>query len=101
MANIKEEKKFRDYLTQSIENGNVLILEGVESEVDPIMDPVLEKKFVKKGRKLKINLGGVLTDFHTSFKLFITCKLSNPNFSPELSSKTTIIDFTVTQTGLE
>lgn len=33
--------------------------------------------------------------------MFITCKLGNPRFTPELSAKTTIIDFTVTQLGLE
>lgn len=33
--------------------------------------------------------------------MILTCRLSNPNFSPELSAKVTIIDFTVTQGGLE
>ena len=33
--------------------------------------------------------------------MFLFTRLSNPTFSPELSAKTTIIDFTVTQTGLE
>ena len=101
MVNINEEKKFRDGLTRSIENGEVMILEGIEQEVDPILDPVLEKQIIKKNRKLKLMLGGSLIDYHKDFKLFLTCKLSNPRFSPELSAKTTIIDFTVTQEGLE
>lgn len=98
---MNEEKKFRDGLSICIENGNVMILEGVESEVDPILDPILEKKLIKKGRGLKISVGGILVDYNPNFKLFITCKLGNPKFSPELSAKTTIIDFTVTQNGLE
>lgn len=40
-------------------------------------------------------------DFDKNFKMFLTCRLPNPSFSPELSAKTTIIDFTVTQGGLE
>ncbi len=79
----------------------MLIIEGVEGEVDPILDTVLEKKLVKKGRNFKLPIGGVLTDYNSNFKLFLTCKLGNPEFSPELSAKTTIIDFTVTQSGLE
>jgi len=40
-------------------------------------------------------------DYNDKFTLFMTCRLPNPSFSPELSAKTTIIDFTVTQKGLE
>jgi len=31
----------------------------------------------------------------------MTSRLANPHFSPELAAKATIIDFTVTQGGLE
>ena len=84
-----------------MENGEILIVEGIENDIDPILDPILEKQFTKKGRTLKISIGGQLVDFNPNFKLFLITKLSNPVFSPELSAKTTIIDFTVTQHGLE
>lgn len=65
------------------------------------MDPVLEKQIIEKknGRAL-IKISGADLDFNKSFELFMTCRLPNPSFSPELSAKTTIIDFTVTQKGL-
>jgi dynein heavy chain len=43
-----------------------------------------------------IDVGGTQMDYNANFCLFLTCRLPNPSFSPELSAKTTIIDFTVT-----
>merc|ERR1719159_841819 len=40
-------------------------------------------------------------DYKEKFSLYMTSRLPNPHFSPELSAKCTIIDFTVTLKGLE
>ena len=40
-------------------------------------------------------------DYHESFRLFLTTKMANPHFLPEVSIKLTVINFTVTFDGLD
>merc|ERR1719473_408945 len=81
--------------------GLCLLIENVENEVDPLLDPVLEKAIIKKGKNLYINVSDQNMDYSPKFCLYMTSRLPNPHFSPELSAKTTVIDFTVTLKGLE
>merc|ERR1719223_742776 len=94
-------RNLKDQLELTMGEGNALIIENVENVVDPMMDPVLDKAIIKKGKNMYINVSDQSMDFDLRFDLFMTSRLPNPHFSPELSAKCTVIDFTVTLKGLE
>jgi len=50
---------------------------------------------------LQIRLGESLADYDLNFRLYMTTKLPNPHYAPEVCIKVTLINFTVTFEGLE
>jgi dynein heavy chain len=95
-------KYFRRHLEDSMANGTPLLIENIEEELDPVLDPVLNKAVIRTGKFLKINLPDKEgCEYSDKFRLYFTTKLANPHYTPELSAQTTIIDFTVTMQGLE
>ena len=53
------------------------------------------------GNRIIIKLGDKEVDFNPEFKFYITTKLSNPHYTPEITTKTAIVNFAVKEQGLE
>lgn len=49
----------------------------------------------------QIRLGDATVDFDDHYNLFMTTKMPNPHYIPEICIKVTLINFTVTSAGLE
>lgn len=94
-------KYFRNHIEDAVTMGVPILIEDVGEELDPALDNVLEKNLLKVGTSYKVKLGDKEIDFHFSFRLYITTKLANPLYTPEISARTSIIDFAVTMQGLE
>ena len=96
--------KMSDFL-RTVENaitfGTPVLLQDIQTEIDPALEPVLGKQIVNNKNRLTIKLGDKDLDYNPDFKLYITTRLGNPHYTPEISTKATIINFAVKQKGLE
>jgi dynein heavy chain len=56
--------------------------------------------FLQGGRTM-IRLGDTDVDYDDNFRFYVTTKLPNPHYLPEVCIQVTLINFTVTPSGLE
>ena len=93
---------FLKKLELAITYGGPFLFENLDEYIDPVIDPVLNKQLVpNESGKLCIQLGDNEVEWDDSFRLYLTSKLSNPKYGPEIGGKTSIINYSVTQQGLQ
>jgi len=88
-------------LENAIQFGFSLLIENANEELDSILDPLLSKQLFKNSGILSIKIGENILEYAKNFMLFITSKLRNPNYTPEISTKVTVVNFMITKEGLE
>lgn len=122
------QKNYLDRIEHAIANGNVVLLESIMETVDAVLDPILGRVLIKRGRYILIHsvpfslinvnypaklilpnecqhraikVGDKEVDYDPRFRLILQTKLANPHYKPEMQAQTTLINFTVTKDGLE
>jgi dynein heavy chain len=63
----------------------------------------LNKSLIKApgGKSYVVKVGDAEIDYDMNFKLYITTRMPNPHYTPEVSAKVAIVNFTVKESGLE
>ena len=74
-------------LENSIQFGSPVLLENVAEELDPVLEPILQKLTFRQQGVDYIRLGDNVIEYSKDFKLYITTRLRNPHYMPEVSVK--------------
>ncbi|KAG7205246.1 hypothetical protein KM043_018326 [Ampulex compressa] len=88
-------------IEQAIEYGKPVLIENVLEELTTALDPILVKNIYKIGGMWYITLGEKAIEYSLKFRMYITTKLRNPHYLPEVFNKVTLINFALTIEGLE
>ena len=94
------ESDFMKHLELAVQFGAAFLFENVGEYIDPMIDPILEKNTYMQGPQKMILLGDKAIEWDDDFRLYLTTKLANPHYSPEIMGKTMIINYGVTMNGL-
>ncbi|OEH75838.1 hypothetical protein cyc_03719 [Cyclospora cayetanensis] len=86
---------------QAIQQGTSVLIENIEQSIDPVLAPVVGRMTIRRGRSQYLKLGDKELAYNPSFRLFLQTRMSNPHYPPELQAECTLINFTVTEKGLE
>ena len=94
------DEAFLKVLESALRFGNPLLIQDVE-HLDPILNAVLNKEIRRTGGRVLIRLGSQDIDFSPSFTMFLSTRDPSVDFSPDICSRVTFVNFTMTRSSLQ
>jgi dynein heavy chain len=92
-------RSYLDVIEKAVSTGDIVLIEDLGTTLDPVLDPLIGRNTIKKGKYIK--MGDKEVEYDSKFRLILQTKFANPQYGPEIQAQTTLINFTVTISGLE
>lgn len=94
------DKAFMKTLAGAVRFGTTLLVENVEL-VDPVLNPILNKEIQRTGGRSLVCIGTEDVDYSPKFNIILTTKNPAARLTPDLCSRVTLVNFTVTPASLQ
>ncbi|KAF8602688.1 dynein heavy chain [Ceratobasidium sp. AG-I] len=94
------DEAFLKVLESALRFGNPILIQDVE-RLDPILNAVLNKEIRRTGGRVLIRLGSQDIDFSPAFTMFLSTRDPSVEFSPDICSRVTFVNFTMTRSSLQ
>ncbi|XP_010001540.1 PREDICTED: dynein heavy chain 3, axonemal [Chaetura pelagica] len=88
-------------LENSIQLGTPVLLEDIGEELDAFLEPILLKLTFKQQGVIYMKLGENIIEYSKDFRFYITTRLRNPHYLPEVAVKVCLLNFMITPLGLQ
>jgi dynein heavy chain len=95
--------QMRDYMKiieECIKMGRPCLCQNIHEDIPQILNPILIK-LIKNDSYLILQLSDREIDYNPSFRFYLSTRISNPRYKPEIYSKINIINFSIKKQGLE
>ena len=94
------DNNFLKTLESALRFGYPILVQDVE-KIDPIMNSLLNKEIHRQGGRNLIRIGDQEIDFSLTFNMFMVTRDSSCHFTPDLCSRVTFLNFTITPSSLQ
>ena len=94
------DSNFLKTLESALRFGYPILVQDVE-KIDPIMNSLLNKEIHRTGGRNLIRIGDQEIDFSLTFNMFMVTRDSSCHFTPDLCSRVTFLNFTITPSSLQ
>lgn len=93
--------EFLKHLEMAVRYGTPVLFQDVDDYIDPVVESLLEKKFLTRSGQTFVMLGNKEVDIDLNFRMYLTTKIANPVLDPSVYAKALVINYAVTVDGLE
>ena len=69
--------------------------------IDPVLNPILNKEIQRTGGRFLVRIGNEEVDYSKSFNFILSTKDPAAKLSPDICSRVTLVNFTVTPASLQ
>jgi dynein heavy chain 1 len=94
------DKSFMKTLAGAVRFGTALLVENVE-HIDPILNPLLNREIQRTGGRTLVRIGTEEIDYSPKFKIVLSTKNPAVQLTPDVCSRVTLVNFTVTPASLQ
>jgi dynein heavy chain 1 len=94
------DKSFMKTLAGAVRFGTTLLVENVE-QIDPVLNPILNREIQRTGGRTLVRIGTEDVDYSPKFKIILSTKNPAVKLTPDLCSRVTLVNFTVTPDSLQ
>lgn len=92
--------EFIKQLERAVRFGFPILVQDAEN-IDPVLNPLLNREIRRTGGRQLIRLGANDVDVSPLFTMYMSTRESNFQFSPDICGRVTMVNFTVTLSSLQ
>jgi len=94
------DKAFMKTLAAGVRFGQTILVENVE-KIDPVLNPILNREHQRTGGRTLVRIGTEDVDYSPKFMIILSTKNPAVKLTPDLCSRVTLLNFTVTPDSLQ